>query len=140
MKHARQQMWKLGAPVVLLWCLLPCQEAMGEASQISEAAILHFLAHPPAIQELAFKFDGKRNEFNGGVNQLMPFQRYGLPSWAFLDAAGLVVAKSEMPNGDDVGVPTQPQEVEWFAKNVRQAAPAISPEELAVLKAELMKR
>lgn len=63
----------------------------------------------------------------------------GLPAYAFVDSAGLLIANSQMPNGDPIGFPGEPQEVDCFLKQVRQAAPGISAEELAVLKAELAK-
>ncbi len=34
-------------------------------TEVSQAAILHFLSHPPSVKELAFRWDGKKGNFQG---------------------------------------------------------------------------
>ena len=55
----------------------------------------------------------------GGDNQ-------GLPYFAFLDAKGDLLVNSRRDGRDNIGYPAQPEEIAWFMKMVRRAAPGLS--------------
>src|SRR3954468_8418862 len=48
----------------------------------------------------------------------------GLPYSAFLDARGSLVVNSKN-NGENIGFPAQPSEIEWFVQMMKKAAPNI---------------
>jgi len=55
----------------------------------------------------------------------------GLPFIAFLDAKGSLIVNGRKPvagkaEGDNIGHPFQPQEIEWFMTMLTKAAPAMS--------------
>lgn len=55
----------------------------------------------------------------------------GLPFIAFLDAKGELIVNGRKPvasksEGDNIGHPFQPQEVEWFMTMLAKATPAMS--------------
>jgi hypothetical protein len=62
----------------------------------------------------------------------------GLPYTAFLDAGGALIANSMQPSaakkeGENIGYPGSPEEMDWFLKMLRKAAPKISDAELKTL-------
>ena len=62
----------------------------------------------------------------------------GLPYSAFLDAHGTLLVNSKRPaaagaNGENVGYPAQPNEVDWFIQMLRKAAPNISSDDLQTI-------
>ena len=62
----------------------------------------------------------------------------GLPFFAFLDAKGDAIVNSlrpvaGKPKRENIGHPVQPGEVDWFMAMVKQAAPAMPPDEAEVL-------
>ena len=61
----------------------------------------------------------------------------GLPYSAFLDEHGGLIINSKAPSnlvdGENIGFPVQPQEVDWFVKMIRKAAPQITSDDLKTL-------
>ncbi len=56
----------------------------------------------------------------------------GLPFFAFLGERGELIANSNRPvpgksNGENVGHPMAPEEVDYFMRMLRKAVPALSP-------------
>jgi thiol-disulfide isomerase/thioredoxin len=76
---------------------------------------------------------------NPGADEV--FQKFGGPSgiplFAFLDAKGTLLINSKR-DGKNIGYPTEPQEIDWFVKMMKQAAPNISPEDIKVIETALM--
>ena len=64
----------------------------------------------------------------------------GLPFIALLDASGKLLVNSR-PGGtaQNIGYPGKPQEVDWFVKMLRQAAPQMTAEDLKTLETPLRK-
>jgi thioredoxin-related protein len=66
----------------------------------------------------------------------------GLPYFAFLDAQGGLIVNSKRPtsagaDGEGIGYPAEPEEIDWFLQMIRKAAPRISEEEVRVVQAAL---
>jgi thiol-disulfide isomerase/thioredoxin len=66
----------------------------------------------------------------------------GLPYTAFLDAGGVLIVNSMRPSaankdGENIGYPGSPEEVDWFLKMLRKAAPKISDADLKTLETAL---
>jgi hypothetical protein len=62
----------------------------------------------------------------------------GLPFFAFLDEKGALIVNSLRPGGakgegENIGHPIKPEEVDWFMIMVKKTAPGISQEEAGVL-------
>lgn len=69
----------------------------------------------------------------------------GLPYSAFLDTDGALIVNSRAPSakvgdGDNIGFPAEPNEVEWFIKMMKKAAPKISEEDLRTIKNALSEK
>lgn len=68
----------------------------------------------------------------------------GLPFSAFLDAKGTLIANSKRPSntnkeGENIGFPAEPQEIEWFVTMMKKAAPNMSADDLKIIETELKK-
>ena len=66
----------------------------------------------------------------------------GLPYFAFLDARGDLIVNSRHPSvvredGENIGYPGQPGEIDWFMQMIRKAAPKISEEDLKTIETAL---
>jgi thiol-disulfide isomerase/thioredoxin len=66
----------------------------------------------------------------------------GLPYTAFLDAKGALIVNSKRPStvnqdGENIGYPGSPEEVEWFVKMMRKAAPKMSETDLKTIETAL---
>jgi thiol-disulfide isomerase/thioredoxin len=66
----------------------------------------------------------------------------GLPYFAFLDAQGALIINSRHPSavredGENIGYPGQPSEIDWFMQMIRKAAPRISEEDLKTIESAL---
>jgi len=62
----------------------------------------------------------------------------GLPFFAFLASDGSLIVNSIVPpqngkKGGNIGHPYEPHEVDWFMVMLSKAAPAMSPDEKAVI-------
>jgi hypothetical protein len=62
----------------------------------------------------------------------------GLPFFAFLDASGKLIVNSNRPvkgkpAGVNIGHPMEPEEVDWFMAMLKQAVPALTPDEARVI-------
>jgi len=61
----------------------------------------------------------------------------GLPYSAFLDVHGGLIINSKRPSniggGENIGFPVQPEEVDWFVKMMRKAAPQITSDDLKTI-------
>jgi thiol-disulfide isomerase/thioredoxin len=69
----------------------------------------------------------------------------GLPYSAFLDARGAFIVNSRIPSseggdGNNIGFPGEPKEVEWFVKMMKKAAPKMSESDLEVIKTALSQK
>jgi hypothetical protein len=60
----------------------------------------------------------------------------GLPYSAFLDAKGAVIVNSKL-NGQNIGYPGDPSDIDWFIQMMRKAAPKISPDDLKTIETAL---
>jgi thiol-disulfide isomerase/thioredoxin len=65
----------------------------------------------------------------------------GLPYTAFLDQGGKLIVKSMRPSGggagENIGFPSQPQEVDWFVAMMQKAAPRMAKDDLKLLEVSL---
>ena len=60
----------------------------------------------------------------------------GLPYSAFLDAQGALVVNS-MRNGQNIGYPGEPEEIDWFMQMMKKAAPNMSQDDLKTIETAL---
>jgi|ERR1044071_2858980 thiol-disulfide isomerase/thioredoxin len=60
----------------------------------------------------------------------------GLPYSAFLDARGSLIVNSKR-DGQNIGYPGEPQEIDWFVQMMRKAAPKMSETDLKTIEAAL---
>src|SRR5438067_8840040 len=60
----------------------------------------------------------------------------GLPYSAFLDARGSLIVNSKR-EGENIGYPAQPTEIDWFVEMMRKAAPKISDDDLKTIETAL---
>lgn len=60
----------------------------------------------------------------------------GLPYSAFLDAQGVLIVNSRR-NGDNIGYPSQPVEIDWFVQMMSKAAPKMSEGDLKIIESAL---
>ena len=68
----------------------------------------------------------------------------GLPYFAFLDAKGALLVNSKRPSGsrgdgENIGFPAQPAEVDWFLQMLRKSAPKMSEPERNTIENALRK-
>jgi thioredoxin-related protein len=61
----------------------------------------------------------------------------GLPYSAFLDSKGALIVNSKGSDGNNIGFPAQPDEIDWFVQMMKKAAPKMSEQDLNVIKAAL---
>jgi len=65
----------------------------------------------------------------------------GLPFSAFLGADGQLIVNSMRPSsgseGENIGHPVQPAEVDWFVSMMKKAAPKISEDDLKIIETAL---
>ncbi|HMJ90727.1 MAG TPA: thioredoxin family protein [Candidatus Acidoferrum sp.] len=62
----------------------------------------------------------------------------GLPFSAFLDATGtLIVNSKRASDGQNIGHPMAPEEVDWFVAMMKKAAPKISADDLKTIETAL---
>src|ERR1017187_8764321 len=65
----------------------------------------------------------------------------GLPYSAFLDEHGGLIINFKVPSnlvdGENIGFPVQPQEVDWFVKMIRKGAPQITSDDLKTIEVAL---
>ena len=88
----------------------------------------------------ALEENGKHPERNSpGSAEMLKKMGGGdsVPYFAFLDKDNKVIVDSRAPETGNVGFPVAPEEVDWFVKMVRQAAPSMTPEELKKLETPL---
>ena len=62
----------------------------------------------------------------------------GLPYSAFLDARGEMIVNSKR-DGANIGYPGEPNEVDWFVRMMKKAAPSISQDDLKIIESALRK-
>ena len=60
----------------------------------------------------------------------------GLPYSALLDAKGVLIANSKL-NGQNIGYPSQPTEIDWFVQMMKKAAPKMSQDDLKTIETAL---
>lgn len=69
----------------------------------------------------------------------------GLPYSAFLDAKGALIINSKCPpskssDGNNIGFPAQPNEIDWFIQMIKKAAPKISEQDLNLIRNALTEK
>jgi hypothetical protein len=60
----------------------------------------------------------------------------GLPYSAFLDAKGALIVNSKH-DGQNIGYPGEPGEIDWFVKMMKKAAPSMSGEDMKTIETAL---
>ncbi len=60
----------------------------------------------------------------------------GLPYFAFLDEQGKLIVNSKL-DGQNIGYPAQPQEINWFVQTMKKAAPKMPEADLKTIQAAL---
>ncbi len=60
----------------------------------------------------------------------------GLPYFAFLDSHGAVIVNSKH-DGQNIGYPGEPDEIDWFLQMIRKAAPKVSEQDVKVIETAL---
>ena len=60
----------------------------------------------------------------------------GLPYSAFLDAQGALIVNSKR-NGENIGYPAAPEEIDWFIQMMKKAAPKISQDDVKIIEMAL---
>ena len=60
----------------------------------------------------------------------------GLPYFAFLDSKGQTIANSKL-NGNNIGYPGEPGEIDYFVQIMKKAAPKMSEGDLKIIEAAL---
>lgn len=60
----------------------------------------------------------------------------GLPYSAFLDAKGAAIETSKL-DGENIGYPAQPKEIDWFVQMMKKAAPNMSADDLKTIESAL---
>ncbi len=60
----------------------------------------------------------------------------GLPFSAFLDAQGGLIVNSKL-DGENIGYPAQPKEIDYFVQMMRKAAPKMSGDDLKTIETAL---
>jgi thioredoxin-related protein len=61
----------------------------------------------------------------------------GLPYSAFLDSKGDLIVNSKGSDGNNIGFPAQPDEIDLFVKMMKKAAPKMSEQDLKVIETAL---
>jgi thiol-disulfide isomerase/thioredoxin len=60
----------------------------------------------------------------------------GLPFSAFLDGQGALIVNSKR-NGENIGYPAQPEEIDWFLQMMKKAAPKMPEDDLKTIEKAL---
>jgi thiol-disulfide isomerase/thioredoxin len=60
----------------------------------------------------------------------------GLPYSAFLNAKGALIVNSKL-NGQNIGYPADPSDIDWFVQMMKKAAPNMSPDDLKTIETAL---
>ena len=60
----------------------------------------------------------------------------GLPYFAFLDAQGALIVNSKH-NGQNIGYPGEPREIDWFIQMMKKAAPKMSDDDVKKIESAL---
>jgi hypothetical protein len=60
----------------------------------------------------------------------------GLPFSAFLDAKGALIVNSKR-EGQNIGYPAEPQEIDWFVQMMKKAAPSMSAADIKTIETAL---
>ena len=75
---------------------------------------------------------------NAGADAL--FKRLGgpsgLPYSAFLDSQGALIVNSKL-DGENIGYPAQPKEIDWFIQMMKKAAPKMAQDDLKTIETAL---
>lgn len=101
--------------------------------QVRPVMAAHFV-----VQDLDIWEHGKNGWENPGGTAI--YKKYGgpnsVPFFAVLDGAGAKEGDS-IHNGDNMGMPTEPDDVQFFLRLLKTAAPGLTDAEVATLKAGL---
>lgn len=82
------------------------------------------------------EFGEKKNLENSGAETYLEKwggKNHGIPYWVILDSKGNLLEDSKMSNGENIGCPAQPEEVEAFIEKLKRTT-KISEKELIKVK------
>ncbi|MGB2887276.1 MAG: thioredoxin family protein [Candidatus Acidiferrales bacterium] len=101
---------------------------------VAENAGKHPELESPGGEELDARFGGADEK--GGVT--------GVPFLVFLDAKGELIVNSNRPvqghpEGDNIGYPAAPYEIDWFMAMLKKAVPEMTPDESRTIEKWLRK-
>lgn len=79
------------------------------------------------------------DRMTGGKEMAEKFKadRKGIPWFAFLDRDGKVLADSDDADGQNIGYPAEPKEIEHFIGMLKKTATKLTPDQIAKIEAEL---
>ena len=121
------------------WCG-PCHELEEflENSQISPIINKHFVVARLAAAE---EFGPKHEPNSPGAESLL--RKYGgaggsVPFFVFLDSSGQLIINSNRPasnkpEGENIGYPAEPGEIDWFLNMLRKGAPSLTRDDLLTI-------
>lgn len=120
------------------WCP-PCQQFDKFVSdkRIRDIFNQHFVLATVAVGE---EVAGNGNKNNPGSAELLyklggvHFENTSVPFIFIIDPDGKILVTSERPMpgqkmGDNIGYPTEPEEIDWFMKMMKKSTPTLSDED-----------
>jgi hypothetical protein len=130
------------------WCP-PCQQfdKFIADQRIHNIFDQHFVLTTVAVGE---EVGGNANKNNPGSAELLftlggvHFGSTGVPFIFLIDPQGTIIVTSERPVagqriGDNIGYPTEPEEIEWFMKMIKKGAPSLSEADARAVEDWLLK-
>ena len=128
------------------WCP-PCQEfeRFMADQRVRDILDQHFVIATVAVGE---EVEGDARKNNPGSAELLVklggvhSGSTGVPFLFVIDPQGKTIATSERPipgqkTGDNIGYPTEPEEIEWFMKMMKDGAPSLSEDDARVIEGSL---
>jgi thiol-disulfide isomerase/thioredoxin len=117
------------------WCVW-CRrlDAFLERPDIKPVFEKHFIPVKLVVQE----GDKKKALENAGGEALLKEWGgpAGLPYSVFLDAQGALIVSSKR-EGQNIGYPAKPEEIDWFAQMMKKAAPKMAEDDLKTIETAL---
>lgn len=117
------------------WCIW-CKrlEAFLDRQDIKPVFEKYFVPITLVVQEN----DKNKSLENPGADKLLTQLGgpSGLPYSAFLDSEGSLIVNSKR-DGQNIGYPSQPQEIDWFVQMMKKAAPSMAERDLKTIESAL---